>query len=118
MSQTAQDLAPQPVSVQTMHRLSSIHQHHVDCNEAKGTASTKMGETVGMEQNQKDVCVEKMKDQNQALLSRHNVFLVKLTQVDMGLHRFPSIILKSGGRLRGHTGSTLRACTGVSDCGV
>ena len=24
-----------------------IHHHHVDCNEAKGTASTKMGETAG-----------------------------------------------------------------------
>jgi len=76
LSQTAQDLAPQPVSVQTMHKLSSIYYHHVVCNEAEGTASTKMGETVGMEQNQKDVCVEKMMDQKQALWSRHNACLL------------------------------------------
>lgn len=47
-----------------MHRPGSIHHHHVYYNEAKGIASTKMGETVSMEQNWKDVCVEKMMDQN------------------------------------------------------
>ena len=46
------------------------------------------------------------------------VFSAKLMQVDMWLHEFPNIILKSGGRLRGCTGSRLRAYTGVSDCSV
>ena len=38
------------------------------------------------------------------------VFLAKLMQVNMWLHKFPNIVLKSGGKLR--------ACTGVSDHGV
>ena len=55
-----------------MHRLGRIHRCHVDCSVAKGTASSKMVETVGMEQKWKDVCVERMMDQNWALWSRRD----------------------------------------------
>ena len=62
--QIAQDLALQPVLVQTTHMTDSIHHHHADYNEARGIASTNLVETVGMEQIQTDVCEEKMMDQN------------------------------------------------------
>ena len=58
--------------------------HHVDCNAAKGTASTKMVETVDTEQKWNNMCVEKMTDQNQAQWSRHDAcFSAKLMQIDM-----------------------------------
>ena len=89
LSQISQGLALQPVLVQTVHWLSSILHHPINCNEAMGTASTKMAETVDMDQYQRDVCVEKMTDENQALWSRCNIFfLAELMQVHTWLHEF------------------------------
>lgn len=70
--QIAQDLALQLVLVQKIHRHDSIHHHYGDCNEAKGTASTMMVETVDIDQKQKRVCVEKMMHQSWILWSRHD----------------------------------------------
>ena len=69
LSQTALGPALLPVSEQTMHRLGKIHRRYVDYSVAKGTASSMMVETVGMEQKWKDVCVERLMVLNWALLS-------------------------------------------------